>query len=598
MRAGVLAAVAVVVTAGPAEAKRPALANRCLALAGEPFSFKPTVAGRFMLHDRDGRLLTATGERLTRDGAPGPSTEWLVEPARGGRYTLRSEQTGRALTRVKLVRARGCRRFPEAALGLRGRPARSLNRDGTVFGWADAHLHVTADLRAGGRVVSGTAFDRYGITRALGADAEVHGADGSQDLTGNLLRDGNPAGTHDTAGWPGFTGWPTHDTYTHQQVYHRWLERAWRAGLRVVTAQIVEDETLCELQPQRSHSCDETETVVLGVERLRALEAYVDAQSGGRGRGWFRLVDDPRAARRVIRQGKLAVLIGVESSSPFGCSEFLGAPRCDQAAVDRGIALYRSLGISSLFVAHWVDNAFAGASVEEGDIGTFIATFQLETTGHPYSTGPCPDPAYGSSCNTKGLTDLGRHLIDRLMDAGMLIEVDHLSERARHDVMAIAERRRYPLVSSHTGSGGIWTESDLRRLYAIGGFATARPDTAGRLASTILRFKPYARPGEVFGVGLGSDTGGFAAAPGPDPEAAQDPLRYPARPYGSTSKLLCQVSGTRTFDLNRDGVAHYGMYPDLLAYMRQKPQGEEATRVLYRSAEAYLRTWERAHRVG
>ena len=44
------------------------------------------------------------------------------------------------------------------------------------------------------------------------------------------------------------------------------------------------------------------------------------------------------------------------------------------------------LGIRSLFVAHWVNNAFAGAKVESGDIGTFIATFNATHTGRPFET--------------------------------------------------------------------------------------------------------------------------------------------------------------------------------------------------------------------
>jgi hypothetical protein len=175
----------------------------------------------------------------------------------------------------------------------------------------------------------------------------------------------------------------------------------------------------------------------------------------------------------------------------------------------------------------------------------------------------------------------------------MLIEVDHLSERARLEVLKIAEERHYPLVSSHTGTGGVWTPSDLRRLYALGGFATARPDTAAKLAASIVGFREFAPPGRLLGVGLGSDTGGFSELPAPDPEAARDPLRYPFRSYGSAVSFLCQQTGQRTYDLNRDGVAHYGLFADLLAYMRQKKDGNAASALLYRSAEAYLRTWAR-----
>ena len=69
-----------------------------------------------------------------------------------------------------------------------------------VHGFADLHLHITADMRAGGRVIYGRAFHPRGIAQALGGDARTHGADGSRDVTGNLLRTGLPFGGHDTDG--------------------------------------------------------------------------------------------------------------------------------------------------------------------------------------------------------------------------------------------------------------------------------------------------------------------------------------------------------------------------------------------------------------
>ena len=61
-------------------------------------------------------------------------------------------------------------------------------------------------------------------------------------------------------------------------------------------------------------------------------------------------------------------------------------------------------------------------------------------------------------------------------------------------------------------------------------------------------------------------------------------------------RFVCAVAGERKFDLNEDGVAQYGMYADLLAYMGEQPGGERASRLLFNSAEAYLRTWRRAER--
>lgn len=610
--------VALCATAPSAGAARPILANHCFAIAGAkagPFFLKPTGLGTYLLYGADGTLVSvADGAQTSQVLVPGPKAEWAAQAA-GHSTALRSTANGRFLVvvppggglvtvagrrRLALRRSRGCRAYPEAAVGATGKPFRGTRRDGTVFGFADAHFHPTADLRAGGRVIYGENFDRFGISEALGHDADEHGSDGSLDVTGNLLRNGTPAGTHDTAGWPGFTGWPTHDTYTHQQVYYRWLQRVWMAGMRLAVAQVVEDEPLCNIEPMKSHSCDETATIELEVQRLQALQDYVDAQSGGRGRGWLRLVYDPAQARRVIEQGKLAMVIGVESSSPFGCSERGGVPQCDRGDIDRGIRLFHHLGIRALFLTHWVDNAFGGAALEGGDTGTFIGTFEVQQTGSPFMTGACPEEGEGEEqplvpgrqCNTRGLTDLGSYLVGRLMDAHMLIEADHLSEQTRRDVFALAEARHYPLVSSHNGTGGRWVPSQLRRLHALGGYVSATPEDADKLGAKI---SSYARYGFT-GVGLGTDTGGLAAFPGPLPTAANDPLRYPFRSFDGKVSLARERTGTRTFDINKDGVAHYGLLPDLLADMQRRPNGKRAMGMLFRSAEAYLRTWERATR--
>jgi microsomal dipeptidase-like Zn-dependent dipeptidase len=488
----------------------------------------------------------------------------------------------------RFKRARGCSRYPEAELGTTGRTFKGTRRDGTLLGFADPHIHVTADVRAGGLVISGETFDKFGLPEALGHDADVHGSDGSQDITGNLLRSGSPAATHDTHGWPSFAGWPTYDTYTHQQIYWRWLQRAWMGGLRLINAMVVEDEPLCDIEPRKSHSCDETDTVKLAIERLHALQDYIDAQYGGRGRGWFRLVTGPDQARRAVERGKLAVVIGVESSNPFGCRLQNGQPQCTKPQIDAGIALLKGWGVRSLFPAHWVDNALAGAALEEGDKGTFIAAMQLSYTGFPFQTGPCPEPGQGSSCNSKGLSDLGEYAIEKLMDAHLLIEADHLSELARLKVLDIAERRHYPLVSSHTNTGGFWTDADLRRLYALGGYAVARLDDAGKLPAEINRYRVFKSPNRFLGVGLGSDTGGFNELPGPAS------LTYPFRPNRGHVVFSRQQTGTRTFDLNKDGVAHYGLIPDLLAKVQTEPGGRAALGLIFHSAEAYLETWKRA----
>jgi len=613
------------------------------------FFWKPVTLGTFLPRDQGGGLLAVNADgSVGRTDTPGRATQWAVAflsrgraslfstgagrqlgIARSGELALVSPRAGGPVAPFRLSRIRGCNPFPEADVGARGRPFRGTDRKGNVRGFADMHLHITANQRAGGEVIYGEPFDPYGITEALGHDAGVHGADGSDDVTGNLLRTGLPFGTHDTHGWPTFAGWPVHDTITHQQTYYVWLKRAWMAGERLVVAQAIEDQPICEIEPRKIHSCDETEAVRQQIQTLRGLQRYVDAQAGGKEKGWFRLVYNPRQARLAIEKGRMAVLIGIESSNLFGCSEQVDQPECGRRDIDRGIRRARSLGVRSVFPMHWTDNAFGGAAIEGGGRGTFINILQAFQTGHYFRTGPCPQPGQGEEmghlepfelnvlasffpaaaplaqagmptyppgrqCNAKGLTRLGAYLVKRLMANHMLIEMDHMSEWARETVLRIAKRRHYPLVSSHTGTGGFWTPQQLRRIYRLGGMAAARADAAPALAAKIDELKRYQSGKHYFGVGLGTDTGGFSELPGPRSDAAVSPVSYPFKALYCNVRLQRQRSGSRTFDLNSDGVAHYGLIPDLLADMQQHGGGP-GLRSLFRSAEAYLRMWELAH---
>jgi microsomal dipeptidase-like Zn-dependent dipeptidase len=613
---------------------------------------KPTRLGAYLLYDQDRKLMTREGgSAVGRAGHPSKQAVWAPKRSPQRAFEIASTQGGKRLaisrggelvlkppgkaTRLMFERTDGCKRYPEARVDAAGKSFKGTLPNGAVKGFADAHLHITADMRAGGNVIFGRSFAPLGITRALSAngDAREHGPDGSLDVTGNLLRSGSPFGTHDTHGWPTFAGWPVHDTVTHQQTYYVWLKRMWKAGMRVVVAQTVEDEPLCKLEPTRTHSCDETAAIKLEIKRLKKLEHYVDAQSGGPGKGWFRIVRNPSQARRAIKRGKLAVLIGIESSDLFGCSEFMGQPQCTRADIDKGLREYKKLGVRTMFVAHWVDNAFSGAALEGGSTGSFINILEALQTGQYFKTAPCPEPgqgedvtplgtgvlkflrkyfpaagkvigipipAYpaGKQCNAKGLTDLGHYLIRRLMANHMLIEMDHMSERARLTVLDMAEKRDYPLVSSHTNTGGLWTPTDLRRLYALKGYATARPDQAPQLAKTIVTLCGYQGAGHNAAVGLGTDTGGFNSLPGPSPDAGSNPLKYPFHSYAGGVKFTPEKTGQRTFNINNDGVAQYGLFADLLAQVQRAKDGKKALPALFRSAQAYLDTWRAAERHG
>jgi hypothetical protein len=99
----------------------------------------------------------------------------------------------------------------------------------------------------------------------------------------------------------------------------------------------------------------------------------------------------------------------------------------------------------------------------------------------------------------------------------------------------------------------------------------------------------------TFGFGFGSDINGFASqgAPrNPDTDAGEVAVTYPFTGFGGV-EIDRQVSGERTFDINTDGVAHYGLYPDWVEDLRVLA-GDEIIEDLERGPEAYLQMWERA----
>jgi hypothetical protein len=72
-------------------------------------------------------------------------------------------------------------------------------------------------------------------------------------------------------------------------------------------------------------------------------------------------------------------------------------------------------------------------------------------------------------------------------------------------------------------------------------------------------------------------------------------VTYPITGLGGV-QINKQVSGVRTYDVNRDGVDHYGLYADWIQALVQKagPDGPALRTDLERGAESFLQMWERA----
>nr|BFE79819.1 hypothetical protein GCM10020093_024200 [Planobispora longispora] len=177
---------------------------------------------------------------------------------------------------------------PESEVGAVGAAGERRPRPGFV----DGHSHLMSYEAFGGMLLCGKPFDPDGIEQAL-VDCPDHFPNGEAAWFENFTRTGSPTGTHDPVGWPTFRSWPAHDSLTHQQAYHRWVERAWRGGLRVLVNHLVANRQLCAIYPLKRNSCDEMASLRLQAQRTFELQDFIDARSGGPGQGWFRVVRSP-----------------------------------------------------------------------------------------------------------------------------------------------------------------------------------------------------------------------------------------------------------------------------------------------------------------
>jgi hypothetical protein len=604
----------------------------------EGFRMQATRLGSYLFYGRgrDFMAAGALGTVVPASGA-GPDADWQVDLGSGNsfRITLPSQNKALGVTAGRLVLtdpgsagsftfepAQGCAVYPEVETSASGKPFTSRTPWGEVKGIIDLHLHAMAFEFLGGKAHCGRPWSPYGAPYALVDCLDHQVAGGCGAVLENVLY-GNPARCHDPIGWPTFKDWPNHQSLTHEQTYYKWIERAYMGGLRVMVNLFVENRQLCELYPLKQNNCDEMASVRLQNKDIDALENYIDAQNGGPGRGWFRIVKNPFQARRVIAQGKLAVIKGIEVSEPFGCRVYNDAPQCDRAQIDREIKEVHDMGVRQMEIINKFDNALAGVAGDSGETGLVVNNGNKLATGKywqmQHCTGP-PDehdkqqpgvydhdendvlshvieqflplgaaPVYptDSNCNARGLTDLGDHAIRKLMQSRIIIDPDHLSVKARKSVMDLIEAAHYSgAVSSHS-----WSTFDvIPRIYRAGGVVTPMQDSAPEWIKTWKKTKAQRDKRFYFGFGYGADQNGLASQIPP-----RDGVTYPFKSFDGKVTFDRQRSGERLFDFSKDGVAHYGMFPDWWENIRHSPDGPAVIHDMARGAEAYLQSWERVY---
>ena len=190
----------------------------------------------------------------------------------------------------------------------------------------------------------------------------------------------------------------------------------------------------------------------------------------------------------IVQGGRLAVVLGVEIDK---IGDFNTGGGVTEQTVDDEIARLYNQGVRYIFPIHLTDNAFGDTAIyktlfnianfrENGSFWTVGCGLESDEVGfrstafppvlNPFIPPGSPQPPRAPDClipkpngplfvghvnarTPNGLTSLGEFAIKSMMKRGMIIDIDHMSDRAANRALTLANFSGggYPLMSGHTG---------------------------------------------------------------------------------------------------------------------------------------------------
>jgi microsomal dipeptidase-like Zn-dependent dipeptidase len=158
----------------------------------------------------------------------------------------------------------------------------------------DSAGHRT-DHVAGPRVIASLEGASFGRSPGFGTypsiDISYHNGQGM----------GGPSGKD-------LVGYPYWFTRAHQQMYIGWVRRAYEGGLRLMVAAAGNAETLGSFMRERHEFAYRSDYGVMRKFATRMKEIAADSENGG----WLEVAYSPEDARRIVRENKLAIVLGLE----------------------------------------------------------------------------------------------------------------------------------------------------------------------------------------------------------------------------------------------------------------------------------------------
>jgi Membrane dipeptidase (Peptidase family M19) len=362
-----------------------------------------------------------------------------------------------------------------------------LDKDVPVWGFADTHAHPTSQEGFGGKTLIGNPGDPLEITYS--------GADCLLRHTPNLfvgIADPHIYGL----GYPNFAGFPRFNSKTHQQQHVDFLKRAKEGGLRLYCALSVTNMYLPSRAVGAGNDGKPIDDESVMYRELDLLKNIALTQ-----KSWMEIAYTPQDARRIIQEGKLAVVLGIEADNlgNFKSPTYrwkdvvrdrpmvaLTESNAD-TKLDAKLSEYYNYGIRQITPIHYISGVFGGAAVFRGE--TALVQFEFNgkvnvkggvsrkvgyslyedfNVGASFVGSGLIYPTYvtwiqkmneeAEICmvNADGMTSIGEKLVKKMMQRGFLIDSEHMSYESKDDLFNMAKvNNNYPIMSSHTDPHGL-----------------------------------------------------------------------------------------------------------------------------------------------
>lgn len=512
----------------------------------------------------------------------------------------------------------------------------------TLWGVADLHAHPAANFGFGaeadgwGGVIwgqPGKAHDNVDFDKDLPpCDASIHASPGAmvgpvrklvrEILLGQLEKEWLSG--HGRAGYSSYTrasfaNWPSALSRTHQRMHISWIRRAWRGGLRLMVASTVDNQVIKQLWHAPWFTFDPNFDFISATIQLSKIRELVEEN-----KSWMKIVTSADEAYQAIKDDKLAIVLGVEM---------------DQLTADNIIVLKETQGVRLVTPIHLVNNSFGGAAIYDGlfNISNLLLTgsfFEVDfdknidfrltqiPTGDlnlygisiPNPLSVYPDygtPNQGGHKNKIGLKSISD--LRKLMSAGLLIDIHHMSDKCIDSAINLAETvadpYKYPLLKTHTGlrfdsGSGDLNENSLKREHArkifdlggMVGIGVGHKDLDDPIADWFEQYDQLMKLDGAIPTGLGTDMNGLDIHIDRSEVDIDYPLDNLCPNIGNHQQQVTLNPNMNTPFITKfeeRGFSHYGMMPEFLHAVNKLDQDAVHIHEIFSSAHAFVKTWER-----